>query len=508
MAEYAIVGAGTAGSILAARLSEVPHNGVVLVEAGLDYPDEGQIPPDILDSRNLAGMDHDWRYTAIPVAGRAIAYRRGKVVGGTAAINAAGWQWGRQADFERWVQLGNNEWGWDKVVPYYGRLEADPDGVGEHHGRHGPITITRFANADLIPIQRAFYDACRQAGFPEVRDHNAPGPLGVGPWPMNRKGRTRVSSALSHLGPARSRSNLTIQSGRMVDHLLIDAGRVTGIRLLDESIVRAERFVLCAGSLGSAAILLRSGIGPRQDLEALGIEVKLDRPGVGARLWDHAAVPIRLVPKPDECVIGRDPRFQILARFAPSNSSPGDEMQLVMTTHVDVSANAALLAEAGVPVVAVLRAALMTPRGHGRLTLSSRDPGAAPKVELNYASHREDMRGLMEAARLAWKVISSDVMKNAYSRVAGLGEGAVASDERLQAYIRANIDTYCHASGVVPMGPSTDPYAVVDQRCCAHGLENLWVADASVFPAIPGSVINMTVMMIAERVASWLAADA
>ena len=165
-----------------------------------------------------------------------------------------------------------------------------------------------------------------------------------------------------------------------MDRLVINGSRVAGIRLADGSTVRAQRVVLSAGSLGSAAILLRSGIGPRQDLEALGIEVKLDRPGVGAQLWDHAAVPIRLIPKHDECMIGRDPRFQILARFPPSSSSPTDEMQLVMTTHLDISANSTLLAEAGVPVVAVVRAALMTPRSHGRLTLMSRDPGTPPKL--------------------------------------------------------------------------------------------------------------------------------
>lgn len=227
-------------------------------------------------------------------------------------------------------------------------------------------------------------------------------------------------------------------------------------------------------------------------------------PGVGARVWDHAAVPIRLVPHPGECVIGRDPRFQIMARFTAMGSSRDDDMQLVMTTHLDLRSTPILMDEAGVQVVAVLRVALMIPFGHGRLTLRSRDPAVQPRIELNYCSHPEDARQLMEGVRLAWKVVNSEPMAKSYKCISGLTEGTVLSDEQLTNYIRGNIGTYCHASGTVPIGPDGDPHAVLDQRCKVRGTENLFVADASVFPTIPSAVPNLTVMMVAERIADFL----
>src|ERR1700681_1953439 len=184
---------------------------------------------------------------------------------------------------------------------------------------------------------------------------------------MNRTGDTRVSTLLSHLNPARRNRSLAIRANCMADRLALDGARVTGVRLADGRTEEAECIILCAGSIGSPAILMRSGIGPKRELEAAGIQSRIDLPGVGARVWDHAAVPIRLVPNPDECVIGRDPRFQILARFTAPNSSQSDDMQLVMTTHLDLRSTPALIEEVGASVVAVLRVALMLPRGHGRL---------------------------------------------------------------------------------------------------------------------------------------------
>jgi choline dehydrogenase len=504
MRSHIIVGAGTAGAIIAARLAAMPGTDVLLLEAGPDYESETAIPADLLDSKNLAGPTHDWAYTAIPLEGRTMPYQRGKVVGGTSAINAAAALWPRPADFEAWTKLGNTEWSFSAVQPYFKRLEADPAGVGQHHGISGPIPITRYDEPDLIPIQRAFYQSCLNVGFARTKDHNDLVSSGVGPWPMNRRGETRISTLLSHLRHVRGRASLTILANRLVDRLLFDGDHVSGVQLADGSIQEAETVVLCAGSIGTPAILLRSGIGPAHQLEALGIRPRIDLPGVGARLWDHAAVPIRLVPHPDECVIGRDPRFQIMARFTAAGSAQADDMQLVMTTHLDLRSSPALMAEAEVPVVAALRIALMQPVGHGTLALGSADPAEQPFINLNYCAHSADMRRLIEGVRLAWTVLQTDPLAKAYERVAGLSAEVVGSDERLASYIRSNVGTYCHASGTVPIGPGHDRGAALDQRCVVRGAANLHVADASIFPRIPGAVPNMTVMMVAERVADWL----
>lgn len=419
-------------------------------------------------------------------------------------MNATVLQWGSPADFAIWERLGHSEWAWDKVAPFYQQLEADPDGVGGHHGRNGPLPIARYAESELIPLQRAFYETLLSAGFAKVADHNSLNGSGVGPWPMNRMGTRRISTLLSHIGRARHRKNLEIRSGTLIDRIVFEGKRAVGMQTADGEVDKARQIVLCAGALNSPAILMRSGIGPATNLKALGIEPLIDLPGVGARVGDHAAVPIWLVPHDNECVPGRDPRMQIMARFTAPGSRDEDDMQFVMTSHVDIRAMQALAAEAGVPVVAALRVALMASRGYGKLTLTSRDPAVQPKIELNYLSDPEDVRRLTESVRKVWKLIKTLPLANAYKKIAGLNDDIVKSDERLLAYMRANIGTYCHALGTAPIADPANG-GVVDQRCKVHGADNLYVVDASIFPITPRTVPHFTILMFGERVGEWLA---
>jgi choline dehydrogenase len=502
-----VVGAGSAGGPVAARLAEDPAFSILLLEAGTDHGTEATMPPDLLDAGRLAGMAHDWDYSAIPVEGRTMPYRRGRVVGGTSAINAAAAMWPRPADFERWAALGNPAWNWAEVRPWLRRTEADADApdLGPH-GREGPVEIRRYREQELIPLQRAFAAACREAlGLPAVADHNDVRTTGgVGPWPMNRRAdNTRISTALAYLEPAHRRPNLAVRGEATVGRLLIEDGRAAGVVLASgEALAARCGVVLCAGALGTPAILLRSGIGPAAELAVLGITPRLDRPGVGARLWDHPAVPVRLVPKPGQCDPLRDPRFQVVARLSARDGAP---LVLVLVSFLDISGSPGRIAEAGgAPVVALVNAALMDPRGHGRLRLRSADPSAAPVVELEFDREEADLRALAEGARLAWRVARAAPVAAESRRVAGLDEAVVGSDALLRSYILANLGSFNHPCGTAPMGPKGDPLAVADERGRVHGIAGLWIADASLMPRGLTVPPNLAVMMMGERIGFWI----
>lgn len=503
-----IVGGGSCGAVLAARLSEDPARRVALVDAGPDYATVDLTPVDLSDSWRMSLRDHDWGFAAEAVPGRAIPYPRGRVIGGSSAVNATIALRGVPADYDEWAGLGNDAWAWAKVLPYFRRLEDDAAGADELHGRGGPVPIRRWRPYELIPTQRAFLEVCRRLGYAEVADHNHPEASGVGSFPQNRRGRLRVSTAIAYLLPARERRNLTIRPRCLVDRVLFDDLRAVGVEVVSSAgreRLRGRRVTLAAGAIGSPAILLRSGVGPRDALLELGIDARVDLPGVGANLADHPVTRLLLVPSADSCDL-QTPLAQVVLRYTAPGSDEFNDMQQVIFSHVDVAAigGPQAVAAVGAPLAIGLPVALERPRGRGRLSLASRDPRAAPIIELNFAADPEDLRRLMEGVRLAWQIAHQPELVRHTDRVAVLTDAAMSSDEALAAYVRATVATQFHPCGTARMGPPDDAMAVVDQRCRLRGVDQLGVVDASVMPTIPRANINLTCIMIAEYASDWL----
>ncbi|HUO62944.1 MAG TPA: mycofactocin system GMC family oxidoreductase MftG [Terriglobales bacterium] len=501
-----IVGAGSSGAVLAARLSEDPARRVLLLEAGPDYATVEALPEDLRDSTWISVVRHDWGFKADAMKGREIEYPRGKVTGGSSAVNATIALRGVPADYDEWASLGTSEWAWSRVLPYFCKLEDDRDEAGPFHGRGGPIPVRRWKTPELLPLQQAFLEAGLALGFARVTDHNHPEATGIGPWPMNQRDGLRMSTAIGYLLPARARPNLTIRPDCLVSRVILEGSRAVGVEIESVSsteVVRGRRITLSAGAIASPAILLRSGIGPRRDLEALGIVPAVDLPGVGANLIDHPLASVALVPRPGVCE-KTQPVVQVGVRHTAPGSGEWNDMQLFMISQADLTEIPAIMALIGAPMIFAVGVALQRPHSRGRLSLMSSDPRAQPRIELNYLDHPEDMRRMVEGVRLAWRVAQRSAIARHAERVAILTEEMVASDEFVQGYLQMAVNTIYHPVGTARMGADGDEGAVVDQRGRVRGVDGLAVVDASIMPNVPRANTNLTCIMIGERVAEWM----
>ena len=503
-----VVGAGSAGCAAATRLSEDPSRSVLLLEAGPDYPEMERLPDELkyghTRDAETRGAAHNWslRGTINDTQGE-IHVAQGRVVGGSGAINGQVLLRGLTQDFDDYAALGNDEWSYVNVLPYYRRMETDQDIRDDFHGSDGPLPVLRRAHDPLAPIQAALRQACIAAGFPETYDMNGPDSTGVGAIPMNNPEGIRMSVALSHLSTARHRLNLTIRGNVLARRVAFEGNRAIGVEVESGGeiyTVEADEIVLCGGGLRSSHLLLLSGVGPAEHLQSLGIPVVRDLPGVGQNLRNHPSVGVQLMAKEGVRLVTDNPGTRIALRYTAEGSPyPNDVM--ITTSSVFASLSGEVIPDEGFR----FSCALELPMSAGELRLSSADPNVQPEFNYHYLEHPLDRERLRSAIRLCVRLLESEPYRDLLATRVAPTDEELASDDLLDAYMLRTVGTARHVSGTCKMGPASDPMAVVDQGLRVHGLEGIRVADPSILPNVVRANTNATAIMIGERVSDLVA---
>ncbi|MQF92604.1 MAG: mycofactocin system GMC family oxidoreductase MftG [SAR202 cluster bacterium] len=503
-----VVGGGSAGSVVAARMAEDPDTTVLLLEAGTDYPDLANLPEDIQNGHTRTAEDerseHNWalRGTITEEQGE-IHVAQGKVIGGGGSINGQVFLRGIPQDFDDWASWGNEEWSYTKVLPYFRKAETDLDIKDDFHGTDGPLPISRKVGETWPVIQSAFHTACLQNGFDTTDDMNGVEPTGVGVVPMNNQKGVRMSTAITHLAPMRHHLNLTIRGNVFARKILIENRQVTGVEVESGGevfTVESNKVVLSAGALKSPHILMLSGIGPKDQLDEYGIDVLQNTPGVGANLRNHPISPISFRVKEGIKLQPDASGVRIALRYTAKGSDDSNDM--MMTTS---SLFSPFTGEMLPDRIGRISCVIELPAGAGFVRLNSADPAVQPKFDYRYFSHPEDMRRMRDGIRLAVKMLETDAYKDVSDGRVTPTEGILTDDDALDLWIRQTVGSARHVSGTCKIGPDSDPMAVVDQQCRVKGFQGLWIADSSVMPQVPRANANATAIMIGERVADWAA---
>jgi len=493
--DVVIVGGGSGGCTLAARLTEDPACRVLLLERG---PDPRPLPEVIALSRNILRVFTESPYvqtypTARSADGSIFYPLAGRLLGGGSSVNFMAAHRPAAADFDPWLEACGPLWAWERVLPVLKRMEHDADfGETEIHGGSGPLWVMRAGKlSDYTGWERAFIDACVALGYPASEDLNVPAPYGVVPWPRTVRDGRRQSAAVAYIEPARARKNLTILDEATALALEFSGDRAVGVRYAREGAehrVRAAEVVLAAGTYHSPQILMLSGIGPPEELRRHGIAVRVPLPGVGENHQDHASVFMSFDWLHDGAVEWPGMGEVLLAR--------SDESRSGYDLHVMLRAPIAIPDVKTVGLLAVYR---LEQRNRGRVILAGTDPLGLPVIEPRMLEDKADLAAIVAGMRIARRLAEAEPLRPYYGKPL-----SPAPDEEWGDYARRTYDSYHHGVGTCKMGKAADPDAVVDERLCVRGVRNLRVVDASVMPTVVHGNTNLTTIMIAERGADFL----
>jgi choline dehydrogenase-like flavoprotein len=516
--DHVIVGAGSAGSVLAGRLTEDPDVSVLLLEAGGSNRHPSVVIPAAFAQQFHTARDWDLATDPEPACdGRSLYIPRGKGLGGSSSMNAMLYVRGRPLDYDLWAAEGATGWGWEDVRPYFLRAEDNARGTSEHHATGGPLRVEDARSPRALT--RTFLEAGEQAGIPYVDDYNGPEQDGVSVVQVTQKAGRRWSAADAYLRPHLDRPNLTVETNVLATGIVLEGGRAVGVRYRDkrgrEQVARADREVIVsAGAIGSPQLLMLSGIGPADHLRSVGVDVAVDAPGVGGNLQDHPfTVCVWDVPGGGSLADAEKPKAMlewIVRRTGPLASTVAEAFAFVRSRPGLAAADLqfhfapAYFVNHGEEEydghALTMGPVLVAPKSRGHVRLRSSDPRTKPHILTNTLAEPEDVAALVAGVKIAREIAGTDAMRAVIGRELYPGDG-IQDDTEIEDDLRRRTELLYHPSGTCRMGGED---AVLDPELRVRGVEGLRVVDASVFPVIPGGNTNAPTIMVAERAADLI----